>query len=137
VSPRRPSALCSLSFYHHGGTESTERNFLFARSASGSESLRLGEEMTIGQKIAALRARSSNRGVLCRGLEIYQRAFAEGGDSFPWPSSPGQGKKSLSSVASVVNCFQRPAQLRLCGSISCLPQSYSTPEDPPPPGQWL
>jgi hypothetical protein len=81
--------------FHHGGTESTERNFLFARSASGSESLRLGEETAIGQKIAALRARSSNRVAVCRGLEIYHRAFAEGGGSFPWPSLPAREKTSL------------------------------------------
>jgi len=41
----------------------------------------------------------------CQKLEIGLRAFAGGGGSFPWPSSPGQGKITLLCVlcASVVN----------------------------------
>ena len=65
-------------------------NFIFARSGDGDRA-----------KEVTLRARPSKRVVLCRGLETCHRAFAEGEGSFPWPSSPGQGKKSLSSVASV------------------------------------
>ena len=62
-------------------------------------------ETAIGQEIAALRARSSNAVASCQRLEPGYRAFAGGGGSFPWPSSPGQGKITLLCVlcASVVN----------------------------------
>ena len=62
-------------------------------------------ETAIGQEIAALRARSSNRVAAFQRLDPGSRAFAGGGGSFPWPSparhrsrsgeaggSPGQGK---------------------------------------------
>jgi hypothetical protein len=63
------------------------------------------ETTAIGQEIAALRARSSNPVVSCQGLEPGSRASATGGGSFPWPSSPGQGKNNILCVlcASVVN----------------------------------
>ena len=66
-----------------------------AQRAQSETSFLPDRETAIGQKIAALRALSSNRVVLCRGLEIYQRAFAEGGGSFPWPSLPAREKISL------------------------------------------
>ena len=56
---RQQSGFKGQEITNHRDTEGTEGVFLFARSASGSESLRLGEETAIGQKIAALRARSS------------------------------------------------------------------------------
>jgi hypothetical protein len=65
-------------------------------------------ETAIGQKIAALRARPSNPVVSDQRLEIGARAFAGGEGSFPWPSSPGQGKNTILRVlcASVVNLHQ-------------------------------
>jgi hypothetical protein len=57
-------------------------------------------ETAIGQEIAALRARSNNWVSACQWLDLGSRAFAAGEGSFPWPSSPGQGK-TTSSVYSV------------------------------------
>ncbi|MGD8694397.1 MAG: hypothetical protein PVI74_11140, partial [Syntrophobacterales bacterium] len=70
-------------------------------------------ETAIGQEIAALRARSSNRVASGQRLDPGSRAFAAGEGSFPWPSSPGQGKNNILCVlcASVVNLhsgFPRP-----------------------------
>jgi hypothetical protein len=78
-----------LLFANHTGTESTEGTIFLP-----------DRETAIGQEIAALRARSSNLVVSCQRLETGSRTFAEGGGSFPWPSSPGQGK-TTSSVYSV------------------------------------
>ena len=62
-------------------------------------------ETAIGQEIIALWARSSNRVALCQRLDPGSRAFSASGGSFPWPSSPGQGKINFLCVlcASVVN----------------------------------
>jgi hypothetical protein len=84
-------------FTNHGDTESTEETIFLP-----------DRETAIGQEIAALRARSSTPVALCQRLEPGQRAFAAGGGSFPWPSSPGQGKNNILCVlcASVVNLHQ-------------------------------
>ena len=92
----------TLLFTNHRDTESTERIIFLP-----------DRETTIGQEIAALRARSSSWVASCQRLDQGSRAFAEGGGSFPWPSSPGQGKNNILSVlcASVVNLrsgFLRP-----------------------------
>jgi hypothetical protein len=93
----------ALLFTNHRDTESTEGTIFLP-----------DRETAIGQEIAALRARSSNRVVAsCQWLNQGPRAFAAGEGSFPWPSSPGQGKNNILCVlcASVVNLhsgFHRP-----------------------------
>ena len=79
----------ALLFTNHRDSESTEGTIFLP-----------DRETAIGQEIAALRARSSNEVASCERLHQGSRASAEGGGSFPWPSSPGQGK-TTSSVYSV------------------------------------
>ena len=112
-------------FTNHGDTESTEKIFLPDRETrpprlSGSRwraggdranrepARRVGLQAKRGEKIAALRARSSNPVASDQRLETDARAFAVGEGSFPWPSSPGQGKNTILRVlcASVVNLHQ-------------------------------
>jgi hypothetical protein len=107
-------------FVNHRDTESTAGTILLARSGDGDRAnrepaRRVGLQAKRGEEIAALQARSSNWVSACRRLDPGSRAFAAGEGSFPWPSSPGQGKNNILRVlcASVVNLqsgFPRPLQ---------------------------
>ena len=82
---------------NHRGTESTERNLVLP-----------DRETAIGQKNAALRAVYVQAAIVPRPMFCSRSASAEGGGTFPWPSSPGQGKITLLCVlcVSVVELFQ-------------------------------
>jgi len=90
----------------HGTDSKTIFPTTEAQSAQSEISFLPDGERVIGQKIAVLRTQFGNRLVSCWGLDIYQRAFFEGGGSFTWPSSPGQVKN-----------FSPLWPLCLCGSF--------------------
>jgi len=108
---------------NHGDSESTERIF-FARSGDGDRAnrepaRRVGLQAKRGEKIAALRARSSNRVVPCQRLAPGQRAFAAGGGSFPWPEACPTEKRG-----------SRPGKnhLPLCPLCLCGESSIRSPQ---------
>ena len=95
---------------NHRDTESTERNLVLPH-----------RETAIGQKNAALRAVSLQTATVPRAMFCSRRSSAEGGGTFPWPSSPGQGKNHLlcDLCVSVVELFQ-PYYLLLPNSAAGL-----------------
>jgi hypothetical protein len=121
-------SLPSVILVNHGDTESTESTIFCpigrrrsgkpgTRPKGGTPSEARREESSPPGRVL----RSTSRASVVRGLLVELPPKARG--SFPWPSSPGQGKISLLCVlsASVVNSLIMTSSN--CSDCSCCPLS--------------